>query len=60
MVRIGAGATWGQVLDVVDPKKYTMIHGNVSNFSVILITYGGYQVSIKLTSPNSSIYLSVP
>ena len=29
-VRFGAGAMWQQVLDVVDPKKYTMIHGNVS------------------------------
>ena len=36
MVRIGAGATWGQVLDVVDPKKYTMIHGNVSFYLPVI------------------------
>ena len=29
-VRVGAGAVWKQVLDVVDPKSFTMIHGNVS------------------------------
>ena len=29
-VRVGAGAVWKQVLDVVDPKLFTMIHGNVS------------------------------
>ena len=29
-VRLGAGATWKQVLKSVDPKKYTVIHGNVS------------------------------
>ena len=54
MVRIGAGATWGQVLDVVDPKKYTLIHGNVSIFLAILITYDEFEVSTKLISPNLS------
>ena len=32
VVKIGAGATWGNVLDVVDQKKYTFIHGNVSGY----------------------------
>ena len=29
-VRFGAGLTWKRVLEEVDPKKYTIIHGNVS------------------------------
>ncbi len=29
-VRIGGGATFKQVLKVVDPNKYTLIHGQVS------------------------------
>lgn len=29
-VRFGSGLTWNQVLNVVDPEKYTVIHGNVS------------------------------
>lgn len=37
MVRFGAGLTWKQVLKVVDPKKYTIIHGNAKNVGV-----GGY------------------
>jgi hypothetical protein len=28
-VRIGAGAMWKQVLEVVNPNKYTMVHGQV-------------------------------
>ena len=47
-VRVGAGAVWKQVLDVVDPKVFTMIHGNVSliiDFSQlpILIISNGLQ-----------------
>lgn len=34
VVRMGAGNTWKNVLDVVDPNKYTLIHGNVS-FSML-------------------------
>ena len=29
MVRFGSGVTWNDVLKVVDPEKYTVIHGNV-------------------------------
>ena len=29
-VRIGSGALWKNVLNVVDPKVHTVIHGNVS------------------------------
>lgn len=32
LVRFGAGVTWNDVLKVVDPDKYTVIHGNVSLF----------------------------
>ena len=28
MVRFGSGVTWNDVLKVVDPEKYTVIHGN--------------------------------
>ena len=37
VVRIDAGATWKHVLDVVDPKKYTVIHGNVSRGSILKV-----------------------
>ena len=29
MVRFGSGVTWNDVLKVVNPEKYTVIHGNV-------------------------------
>ena len=47
MVKFGAGAMWKQVLDVVDPKKYTMIHGNVSQLT------NPYNISTNAVSTNA-------
>lgn len=41
LVRIGAGAIWQNVLDVVVPEKYTFIHGNARNVGV-----GGYLTGV--------------
>ena len=39
MVRFGSGVTWNDVLKVVDPEKYTVIHRNVR----LLQKYNYYQ-----------------
>ena len=38
-VRIGAGALWQHVLNIVDPKMHTVIHGNVSLEKVGLLCF---------------------
>ena len=38
-VRIGAGALWKHVLNIVDPKMHTVIHGNVSLEKVGLLYF---------------------
>ena len=38
MVRFGAGVTWDDVLKVVDPDKYTVIHGNVSKRLPLIVS----------------------
>ena len=40
-VRFSSGLLWKDVLEVVDPKKYTVIHGSATNVGV-----GGYLLGV--------------
>ena len=44
-VRFGSGLIWADVLNVVDPKRYTVIHGSVSFLypSKLFLTISGFQ-----------------